>query len=95
VAAMVVGPEYKAIIGVALGISRRDRGAVRDGLFALLRGFLAAIAVTLLFGLAVRGRARPQPVPGRRPPGRPTSSTHPTCSPPSSPCWPGSWAWCP
>jgi hypothetical protein len=40
---------------VALGISRRDRGVVRDGLLALLWGFLAAIAVTLLFGLAVRG----------------------------------------
>jgi uncharacterized hydrophobic protein (TIGR00271 family) len=54
VAAMVVGPEYNAIIGAALGISRRDRGTVRDGLLALLWGFLAAIAVTLLFGLAVR-----------------------------------------
>ena len=55
VAAMVVGPEYNAIIGVALGISKRDRSAVRDGLLALLWGFLAAIAVTFLFGLAVRG----------------------------------------
>ena len=54
VAAMVVGPEYNAIIGAALGISRRDRGPARDGLLALLWGFLAAIAVTLLFGLAVR-----------------------------------------
>ena len=58
VAAMVVGPEYNAIIAVALGISRRDRGAVRDGLLALLWGFLAAIAVTLLFGLAVRGSGK-------------------------------------
>ena len=54
VAAMVAGPEYNAIIAVALGISHRDRGAVRDGLLALLWGFLAAIAVTLLFGPAVR-----------------------------------------
>jgi len=58
VAAMVVGPEYNAIITVTLGISSRDRGAVRDDLFALLWGFLAAIVVTLLFGLAVRGPAR-------------------------------------
>jgi len=58
VAAMVVGPEYNAIIAVALGISHRDRGAVRDGLLALLWGFLAAIAVTLLFGLAVRGSGK-------------------------------------
>ena len=58
VAAMVVGPEYNAIIAVALGISHRDRGAMRDGLLALLWGFLAAIAVTLLFGLAVRGSGK-------------------------------------
>jgi uncharacterized membrane protein len=54
VAAMVVGPEYNAIIGVASGISKRDKGAIRDGLFALLWGFLAAMIVTALFGLAVR-----------------------------------------
>jgi uncharacterized hydrophobic protein (TIGR00271 family) len=55
VGAMVVGPEYSAIIAVALGISKRDRGTIRDGLLALLWGFLAAIVITLLFGLAVRG----------------------------------------
>ena len=58
VAAMVVGPEYNAIIGVALGISERDGAAVRSGLLALLYGFGAAIVVTLLFGLAVRGAGR-------------------------------------
>jgi len=54
VGAMVVGPEYNAIIAVALGFSIRDRPLVRDGLFALLWGFLLAIVLTLLFGLAVR-----------------------------------------
>src|SRR5215475_3177333 len=54
VGAMVVGPEYNAIIAVALGFSTRDRPLVRDGLLALLGGFLAAIAITLLFGLAVK-----------------------------------------
>jgi len=54
VGAMVVGPEYNAIIAVALGFSIRDRPLVRDGLFGLLWGFLAAIVVTLLFGLAVK-----------------------------------------
>jgi uncharacterized hydrophobic protein (TIGR00271 family) len=54
VGAMVVGPEYNAIIAVALGFSTRDRPLVRDGLFALLLGFLAAIVMTLLFGVAVR-----------------------------------------
>ena len=54
VGAMVVGPEYNAIIGAALGLTKRDRGAIRDGLFALLWGFSAAIVVTLLFSLAIR-----------------------------------------
>jgi uncharacterized hydrophobic protein (TIGR00271 family) len=51
---MVVGPEYNAIIGVALGITRRTRSEIRDGLLALSSGFLAAIVVSLLLGLAVR-----------------------------------------
>jgi uncharacterized hydrophobic protein (TIGR00271 family) len=54
VGAMVVGPEYNAIISVARGISSRDRGPVRDGMLALLSGFAAAIVLALLFGLAVR-----------------------------------------
>jgi len=58
VGAMVVGPEYNAIIGVALGISRRVRAEVRDGLLALCWGFGAAIALTLLFGLAVRASGK-------------------------------------
>ena len=40
VGAMVVGPEYNAIIAAALGLTKRDRGAVRDGLLALVWGFL-------------------------------------------------------
>ncbi|MHB1432695.1 MAG: DUF389 domain-containing protein [Streptosporangiaceae bacterium] len=56
VAAMVVGPEYSAIIAVALAIASRHwagvRG-VRDGLVALSVGFSAAIAVTYLFTLAI------------------------------------------
>lgn len=54
VGAMVVGPEYNAIMGVALGIDKRDRGAILRGGAALLVGFSAAIVVTLLFGLAIR-----------------------------------------
>jgi hypothetical protein len=46
--------EFNAIIGVALGISRRVRSEVRDGLLALGGGFLAAIVLCLLFGLSVR-----------------------------------------
>jgi uncharacterized hydrophobic protein (TIGR00271 family) len=54
VGAMVVGPEYSAIIAVALGISDRQRRPVRDGLLALTWGFLAAVLVTFLFGLTIR-----------------------------------------
>jgi uncharacterized hydrophobic protein (TIGR00271 family) len=54
VGAMVVGPEYSAIISVALGLERRDGHPVRRGVFALLAGFISAIAVTLVFALCVR-----------------------------------------
>jgi uncharacterized hydrophobic protein (TIGR00271 family) len=55
---MVVGPEYNAIIGVALGITRRARSEIRDGLLALCWGFVAAIVLSLLFGLAVRASGK-------------------------------------
>jgi uncharacterized hydrophobic protein (TIGR00271 family) len=58
VGAMVVGPEYNAIMGVALGITKRARAEARDGLLALGGGFLAAIVLTLLFGLAVRASGK-------------------------------------
>jgi uncharacterized hydrophobic protein (TIGR00271 family) len=54
VGAMVVGPEYNAIIAVALGLERRDATAVRRGLRALIAGFLLAIAVTLAFSAVIR-----------------------------------------
>jgi uncharacterized hydrophobic protein (TIGR00271 family) len=54
VGAMVVGPEYSAIIAVALGIDQRDRGALRRGLLALAGGFALAIAVTLAFAACIR-----------------------------------------
>jgi uncharacterized hydrophobic protein (TIGR00271 family) len=54
VGAMVVGPEYGAMISVALGIDKRDAVPIRRGLSALLFGFLLAIVVTLLFSIAIR-----------------------------------------
>lgn len=62
VGAMVVGPEYSAIISAALGIERRNWGAVRSGLMALLAGFLLAIVVTLLFALCIRGLGKTPPL---------------------------------
>jgi uncharacterized hydrophobic protein (TIGR00271 family) len=54
VGAMVVGPEYSALVSVALGIERGDRLTVGRGLLVLLVGFAAAIAVTLAFALCIR-----------------------------------------
>ena len=51
---MVVGPEYNAIMGVALGIDQRARRPVLRGALALLAGFSVAMVVTLLFALAIR-----------------------------------------
>ncbi|MBM7442361.1 DUF389 domain-containing protein [Streptomyces sp. HB132] len=55
VGAMVVGPEYGAIVAVALGLDRGDRGMIHSGLSALWRGFLLTVAVTFLFSLLIRG----------------------------------------
>jgi uncharacterized hydrophobic protein (TIGR00271 family) len=54
VAAMVVGPEYNAILGAALGLSERNRRPVRRGLVALGVGFGLAVAATLVFTLVIR-----------------------------------------
>ncbi len=54
VSAMVVGPEYSAIIAVAMGIERREHAAVWRGLRALAAGFLIAIVVTFVFSLFIR-----------------------------------------
>ncbi len=62
VGAMVVGPEYNAIIGVALGLSERNPRPVRDGLLALLFGFLTAVVLTFAFGLVIRASGQtPEP----------------------------------
>jgi len=54
VGAMVVGPEYNAIMGIALGIDKHTRPPVLRGALALLAGFAAAIILTLIFGLVIR-----------------------------------------
>jgi uncharacterized hydrophobic protein (TIGR00271 family) len=55
VGAMIVGPEYSAIVSVALGINKGDRARVREGLRVLCVGFLIAIVACLLFGLIING----------------------------------------
>ncbi len=55
VGAMVVGPEYNAILGAALGITEHNRRPVRRGLIALGVGFSLAIAASFLFSLIIHG----------------------------------------
>ncbi len=54
VAAMVVGPEYGAIMAAALGLDTGDRRAVRHSLAALTVGFALAVLASLAFGLLIR-----------------------------------------
>ena len=54
VAAMVVGPEYGAIMATALGINKRDRSAILQGLTALVAGFALAVLATFVFGVIIR-----------------------------------------
>jgi uncharacterized hydrophobic protein (TIGR00271 family) len=49
VAAMVVGPEYNAILGVALGLVQGHRRPVKRGLTALGVGFTLAVITTYIF----------------------------------------------
>jgi uncharacterized hydrophobic protein (TIGR00271 family) len=58
VGAMVVGPEYNAIMGVALGLDKWRKRPVMRGALALLAGFSAAIVITLIFGLIIRWSGR-------------------------------------
>ncbi|HEX3981281.1 MAG TPA: DUF389 domain-containing protein [Acidimicrobiales bacterium] len=54
VAAMVVGPEYNAILGTALGITERNARPVKRGLAALGVGFGIAVVATLIFSWMIR-----------------------------------------
>lgn len=54
VGAMVVGPEYGAIVSLAWGATRREAPRMRDAAVALLIGFTVAIWSALAFGLIVR-----------------------------------------
>jgi uncharacterized hydrophobic protein (TIGR00271 family) len=55
VGAMVVGPEYGAILSLASGVTRRDWTRVRRSVFALLIGFTLTVVAALLLSLIIRG----------------------------------------
>jgi uncharacterized hydrophobic protein (TIGR00271 family) len=54
VGAMVVGPEYGAILSLAFGVTRRDWARVRRSAAALVVGFTLAVAAALLLSLVIR-----------------------------------------
>ena len=54
VGAMVVGPEFGPLAGLAVGLVRRRASLVRRGALALLAGFPAAIVMTALLSLVAR-----------------------------------------
>jgi uncharacterized hydrophobic protein (TIGR00271 family) len=54
VGAMVVGPEYGAILSLAFGVTRRDSSRVLRSAAALVIGFTLAVAGALLLSLIVR-----------------------------------------
>lgn len=54
VGAMVVGPEYGAILSFAFGVTRRDWARVRRSAAALVIGFTLAVAAALLLSLIIR-----------------------------------------
>lgn len=54
VGAMVVGPEYGAIISLAFGVTRRDSSRVLRSGAALITGFTLAVAAALLLSLVIR-----------------------------------------
>jgi uncharacterized hydrophobic protein (TIGR00271 family) len=55
VGAMVVGPEFGPLAGLAVGLVQRRFDYVRRGIVALLVGFPAAIVATALLSLVARG----------------------------------------
>ena len=55
VGAMVVGPEYGAILSLAFGVTRRDSSRIIRSAAALAVGFTLAIAGALLLALIIRG----------------------------------------
>jgi uncharacterized hydrophobic protein (TIGR00271 family) len=68
VGAMVVGPEFGPLAGLAVGLVRRRLSVVRRALVALLIGFPVAIVVTLLLSVLARatGLISPSDLAGHR-----------------------------
>jgi uncharacterized hydrophobic protein (TIGR00271 family) len=68
VGAMVVGPEYGPLAGMAFGLHARDWGLLKRAVGTFTLGTIAAVGAALLLGLVVRGIGR---IPATYVPGRP------------------------
>jgi uncharacterized hydrophobic protein (TIGR00271 family) len=55
VGAMVVGPEYGAILSLAFGVTRHESSRVRRSAVALVVGFAIAVIGALMLSLMIRG----------------------------------------
>jgi uncharacterized hydrophobic protein (TIGR00271 family) len=55
VGAMVVGPEYGAIVSLAFGLMKRDGSRAANSVFALTLGFTLAVIAALVLGVIIRG----------------------------------------
>jgi uncharacterized hydrophobic protein (TIGR00271 family) len=55
IGAMVLGPEFSPVAGLALGMVHRRRGLARSAVVSLVVGFVLAIAIATLAALAARG----------------------------------------
>jgi uncharacterized hydrophobic protein (TIGR00271 family) len=54
VGAMVVGPEYGAIVSLAYGLIKRNGARVASSVYALTLGFTLAVIAALVLGLIIR-----------------------------------------
>jgi uncharacterized hydrophobic protein (TIGR00271 family) len=54
VGAMVVGPEYGAIVSLAFGLIKRNGARVASSVYALTLGFTLAVIASLILGVIIR-----------------------------------------
>ena len=90
IGAMVLGPEFAPLAGLAVAMVHARRSLARPAVLSLVVGFGVAIAVTALAVLLARGLGwfGPEILTAER--RRPASSPHPTGGRRSSRCSPGS-----
>ena len=92
VGAMVVGPEYGAILSLGFGVTRHDYKRIAHAAVAMVIGFTLAVASALVLSLVIRWAGLEPRATRWGSALSPVSSTPPTGSPSSSRSWPEWWA---